>query len=170
MASRMTDALSSWEETLSASGSCCESAEKISDSLLLRHLAASRDFSLRFSEFLRRSFGAVGTPVAPIAAVVVHLGLGSSPRKWQAVSGHCRGLHADSGTVTMRQILTRRNPLREITGERAPNRAVEESDQNARSTQMDFRCEGRDGGVTAACSRHKKHNTTRTPLALALKT
>ena len=52
MARRMTDALSSWEVTEAGKGRLLASSKKTSVSLLRRQRAASRDFSLRFSEFL----------------------------------------------------------------------------------------------------------------------
>ena len=48
------DALSSCELRLPGTGSNWDMSVKISDSLLRRQRAASRDFSLRFSEFLPR--------------------------------------------------------------------------------------------------------------------
>lgn len=53
MASRMTEALSSCEVTEAGRGRLLASSKNTSVSLLRRHLAASRDFSLRFSEFLK---------------------------------------------------------------------------------------------------------------------
>lgn len=50
--SLMIEALSNWELRLLGTGSRLAISVKISDSLLLRQRAASRDFSLRLSEFL----------------------------------------------------------------------------------------------------------------------
>ncbi|CAN8031367.1 unnamed protein product, partial [Ixodes persulcatus] len=100
MARRMTDALSNWDVTPSASGSCWDSSEKISDSLLRRHLAASRDFSLRFSD---RGVSTL-SDVAILAAGRRSFGQKKAMMS-HAVSGHCRGLHAGSGVSTMRQML-----------------------------------------------------------------
>ena len=52
MARRMTEALSSWDVTEAGRGRLLASSKNTSVSLLRRQRAASRDFSLRFSEFL----------------------------------------------------------------------------------------------------------------------
>ena len=52
MASLIIEALSNWEIWLLDKGSCSAMSVKISDSLLRRNRAASRDFSFLFSEFL----------------------------------------------------------------------------------------------------------------------
>jgi len=52
--SRMTDALSRASMVVMGNGSWLARSENISASLPRRHRAASRDFSLRFSEFLNK--------------------------------------------------------------------------------------------------------------------
>lgn len=55
MVRRITDALSSCPVKLLAMGSKSAKSAKISDSLLRRQRAASRDFSFLFSEFLEQA-------------------------------------------------------------------------------------------------------------------
>lgn len=58
--SLITEALSNWELRLVGTGNSWAMSVKISDSLLRRQRAASRDFSLRFSEFLQATFDEIG--------------------------------------------------------------------------------------------------------------